>query len=31
VSEQYRTDWSRFKQLYVDLARSYRGDLKRID
>ena len=31
VGEQYRTDWSRFKQFYVDLARSYRGDVKRID
>ena len=30
VSEQYRVDWTRFKQLYVDLARSYRSDLKRI-
>ena len=31
VSEQFRADWTRFKQLYVDLARSYRRDLKRID
>jgi carbonic anhydrase/acetyltransferase-like protein (isoleucine patch superfamily) len=31
VGEQCRTDWARFKQRYVDLARSYRGDVKRID
>jgi hypothetical protein len=31
VSEQCRVDWARFKQLHVDPARSYRGDVKRID
>lgn len=30
VSEKYRADWSGFKQIYVDLARTYRSDLKRI-
>jgi carbonic anhydrase/acetyltransferase-like protein (isoleucine patch superfamily) len=31
VSEQYRADWTRFKQLYIDLARNYRRDLRRLD
>jgi hypothetical protein len=31
VGEECRADWARFKQLYVDLARSYRSDAKRID
>ncbi len=31
VSEQYREDWTCFKQVYVDLASTYRNDLKRID
>lgn len=31
VSDQYRADWTGFKQVYVDLARTYRADLKRID
>jgi len=31
VSDQYRADWTRFKQIYVDLARTYRSSLKRID
>ncbi len=31
VSEKYREDWTRFKQIYVDLARNYRSDLERIE
>lgn len=30
VHEDYKKDWTRFKQLYVDLAGSYTADLKRI-
>jgi len=31
VKDTYKKDWTGFKQLYVDLARTYPGDLKRID
>ncbi len=31
VTEAFKKDWSGFKQIYVDLARTYRRDLKRID
>jgi len=30
VREDYKKDWKRFKQLYVDIARTYFMDLKRI-
>jgi len=30
VSEEYKKNWTRFKQMYVDLAGSYAGDLKKI-
>ncbi len=30
VSASYKEDWTGFKQIYVDLACSYRDDLKRI-
>ena len=30
VSEEYKKNWTRFKQMYVDLAGSYAADLKKI-
>jgi len=30
VKEEYKNDWTGFKQMYVDLARTYQRDLKRI-
>ena len=30
VKEGYKNDWTRFKQMYIDLARTYHRDLKRI-
>ena len=30
VKEGYKNDWTRFKQVYIDLARTYHRDLKRI-
>jgi phenylacetic acid degradation protein len=31
VSPEYKKAWTGFKQVYVDLARTYRADIKRID
>jgi carbonic anhydrase/acetyltransferase-like protein (isoleucine patch superfamily) len=30
VEEKYKADWTGFKKIYVDLARTYKNDLKRI-